>query len=462
MSTNKSSQDKEKNNNSQNKEQVIQFAFPLSKHLKSSDINLHEQFSPLQSLHSNIINSGNVCLDNNHYNQKIQSGNINQYPLGNLTFRPDFKWDSNVNLYNNYKYQSYSSSSNEYNNYLPNYYNSPQQPINSYSHDLNRQMRPHLSSSILHKQSQSSNQQVKINNIDYDSLSLEEVRKRTPYFCKEQQGCRFLQIKVDNIPYYAEINILPLIYPVLIDIINDQFGNYLIQKIIDKLLSPNALTILINYIYKNIYNISFNKFGTRVVQKIMEKIENRKEFIELLKPFLSCFLKNENSYFIIIKCFDLFYINDLTLLFDYYNKYVVDISCSKFGCVTLQKCLDIATNKNKNIIISKIIGNLPKLIADIHANYVISYVIQLKNRKHVKKIITKIITECNILELLTKKSSLSILELLTSIDFYKLGFNFSLILEIMKEYLFRRFILDPNGCISKWYYIISISNRKIT
>lgn len=77
-----------------------------------------------------------------------------------------------------------------------------------------------------------SNKSFQANQINYDLMSPNEIICLMPVLCKEQLGCRFLQNKVEVVPYYAEQYILPYITQILLEIINDQFGNYLVQKII--------------------------------------------------------------------------------------------------------------------------------------------------------------------------------------------------------------------------------------
>lgn len=78
---------------------------------------------------------------------------------------------------------------------------------------------------------------------NYDQLSLEEIISVIPAICIEQYGCRFLQSKIDQIPKFAENIVLPKIHLQLEELINHRFGNYLIQKLIDK-LPPYSLSTI--------------------------------------------------------------------------------------------------------------------------------------------------------------------------------------------------------------------------
>lgn len=90
--------------------------------------------------------------------------------------------------------------------------------------------------------------------INYNYMTIEEIQKCLPHLCKEQLGCRFLQTKVESIPNYAEKYILPVIFNNLLEIILDQFGNYLIQKILDTISLEMQSSI---YNLVSLYNINF-------------------------------------------------------------------------------------------------------------------------------------------------------------------------------------------------------------
>lgn len=106
----------------------------------------------------------------------------------------------------------------------------------------NPQMTNH-ESLPLNSSSQWSSKSFQASQINYDLMSPNEIICLIPVLCKEQLGCRFLQSKIESIPYYAEQYILPYINHILLEVINDQFGNYLIQKILQITGSETSSTI---------------------------------------------------------------------------------------------------------------------------------------------------------------------------------------------------------------------------
>lgn len=97
------------------------------------------------------------------------------------------------------------------------------------------------------KNSSSSSQQL-----NYDSLNINEIVNLLPIMVKEQLGCRFLQHKMMLDTFFAEKIIIPNINEYLIDVINNQFGNYLIQKILE-VVSKEPFSYLFNYVSISIF-----------------------------------------------------------------------------------------------------------------------------------------------------------------------------------------------------------------
>lgn len=69
---------------------------------------------------------------------------------------------------------------------------------------------------------------------DFEELGFEEIGKYSYSLAKDQAGCRFLQKKLDETPSLAN-EIFPKLMDKMIELMNDSFGNYLIQKVLEKL-----------------------------------------------------------------------------------------------------------------------------------------------------------------------------------------------------------------------------------
>jgi len=145
---------------------------------------------------------------------------------------------------------------------IPNDNNKPQNSSNNSNLLVNANITNQLNTQNVEKSSSSSNQipfedfnkfniskveSSEINNrelkttkliknpiTDLEELEIEEIGKYAYSLAKDQAGCRFLQKKLDETPSLAN-DIFPKLMDKLIELMNDSFGNYLIQKVLEKL-----------------------------------------------------------------------------------------------------------------------------------------------------------------------------------------------------------------------------------
>jgi hypothetical protein len=77
--------------------------------------------------------------------------------------------------------------------------------------------------------------------LDFDD---DELGKYAYSLAKDQAGCRFLQKKIDDDPEIVNTVLVPSVLEHTIELMNDAFGNYLIQKILDYIEDKRFYQIL--------------------------------------------------------------------------------------------------------------------------------------------------------------------------------------------------------------------------
>lgn len=76
------------------------------------------------------------------------------------------------------------------------------------------------------------------------TMSNEELAKHSYQLAKDQAGCRYLQKKIEDEPEIVNTLIYPRIVEHTIELMNDAFGNYLIQKILEHISEDKLYQIL--------------------------------------------------------------------------------------------------------------------------------------------------------------------------------------------------------------------------
>jgi len=210
---------------------------------------------------------------------------------------------------------------------------------------------------------------------------------------QEQTGCRFVQLKIEeknkknDLPFL--IKFFEKIKDNLITIINDQFGNYVIQKFFEGIvLNSNLLIRFFLNIRKDLFQISINLFGTRFFQKSLEILTSLYKQIEndVINDILRELVVN-HSYDLIIdtngnhvfqKILIMYPREKNQFIYDELNKISLEVARIKQGGCIFQRAFDVASFNQKKWLISEILKNVPLLINDEYGNFIIQSIIYLK------------------------------------------------------------------------------------
>ena len=208
---------------------------------------------------------------------------------------------------------------------------------------------------------------------------------------KDQGACRYIQKLLNDNP----VETLKVLYDTLckniLKLINDPFGNYLIQKIISFLNGDQLLEIL-KIISSFFYEICCNTHGTRVLQKLIDHSKDPKVknyFFELLKPLITPLLKELNGTFVVQKFAEVNneYSNEI-------NEIIVEnapvLSTHRHGCCVIQKYLELKDPIMTPNLLNKLIDNCLLLIIDQFGNYVIQTILLMGDKKYGNKLAEKI------------------------------------------------------------------------
>ena len=250
------------------------------------------------------------------------------------------------------------------------------------------------------------------------------------FIFQDQSNCRNIQEQLElhkNDVKYIQ-NFLEEIKPDLISIVEHQFGNYVIQKLLEILIHQEnrqlfkefALTINKN---DKLYEISVNNYGTRVIQKTLEKLIDNNFYSKIETPELNncindlikkhlydlCCDKNGNHvYQKLLKVFHNEKNNDF--LYEYLSPISLDVALLQQGATIFTTAFNFSNLKQKEKISKNIIENIDKLINNKYGNYSIQAIInKLENEKNLIEPIYLYISE-NLLELSKQKYSSNVID----------------------------------------------------
>ena len=333
---------------------------------------------------SEYLNFGNFINNKNNYFYNTNNNNIenniskqnNNELLNNIYYK-----QQQINYY-----QQYMNNQLQF-NYLYNQNNNNNNNINNIRYGYKNPNKSYSSNDIiksLNSQRFNNNQfnyMKKLINYNYTSLSDDELAKEAHLIAKIQNGCRFLEKKIEENPELVDSLFFNNILSYVEELSTAQFGNYFIKKIFHY-LSENKLLQFIAIIFPVIQTVATNLYGTRVLQDLIDFLKSDKllsAFVKIMVPYISIFVNDSNAVHIIYKLINI----DNNLIENIHEAFcnqILDIATNKKGCTFLKKYMEIMNeNKIKNII-KAIEDNLVSIITDQYGNYCIQFIILFQNQ----------------------------------------------------------------------------------
>ena len=350
-------------------------------------------------LYNNIGNNINYNLNTqlmNFNNIYINNKNINNFNQKNIFDDQQIDKNNVINTQNFFQIAINKSNENE-KIFLNNFMNK----IENFQNKKNNQK---LKS------------QISIQDLNIINLIINDIPSQ-----KKENNYHYLQMKILHNPIYANEILYPYLYPYMITLLNDQFGNYIYQSFIEILNTKNLYNFL--YVIKNNFNeISCSKNGTRVIQKLIEKSTNikqgnniiQKSLIEMLKGKIFELSNDENANHIIQKfIINIQYPYNNFIYEELYENFIY-IAITKYGCCVIQKCLINGNKEQKEKIVCLILENTFSLITNQFGNYVYQCIILLKDEKINYKIFEIIYNK--IIPLCKEKYSSNVIEKILDIN----------------------------------------------
>ena len=297
------------------------------------------------------------------------------------------------------------------------------------------------------------------NNIQNDALlRFQEANKKkyyVPHYIKDKYLCKQMEEKLEMNKtkklyinnFYQEIK------PSLINIIEHQYGNYLIQKLVEILIfqeNKELFKSLFLVIDPRLYKISIHIYGTRFFQKTLEKLENNYNKIEtddldqvfknMINNYLYKLCIDKNGNHVYQKIIKMFPKEKNDFLFDKLYDIALEISLLEQGVTIFQTAFEYSSKEQRDKICNKIIDNIKILINDQYGNYSIQKIFSLNDEKLDERIY-KYITE-NLFELSKLKFSSNVIDkFICNSNIY----SFSLIKDMINKDIIKDMIKHQYG-----------------
>nr|XP_043616284.1 pumilio homolog 12-like [Erigeron canadensis] len=218
----------------------------------------------------------------------------------------------------------------------------------------------------------------------FNTMSLKDLRGMIYFMAKDQNAYKILKSKIEN-PTNEEVElVLSEIMGSLVDLMKDQFGNVVIQKLVcvcnddQKTLIVRELTELPNHMI----SVCMSPCGTRAVQKLLENMNSPNQIMMVIRALHRSAAKlaiDPNGHHVLQHCLVHFDSEFTQLILDDIANNCLKVATDRSGCCVLQACVEHARGDVRNRLLSEIMANAIHIAEDPFGNYVLQHMVGLKS-----------------------------------------------------------------------------------
>ncbi|PRP87418.1 hypothetical protein PROFUN_00629 [Planoprotostelium fungivorum] len=215
------------------------------------------------------------------------------------------------------------------------------------------------------------------NRLDLKFPELDQMVGQIYALSKYQQGCRFLQKKLDeNNPSHTNI-ILNELMDHLMELMTDPFGNYLFSKLMEH-CSVQQREQIIRKIINDLLPTAFDMYGTQSMQKMMPYLTEPQidMVVNALKPSSIALIKHNKANYLIQYCLDHLPQKHNQWIYDAVCECMDDVGRDRVGCVIVKRCVDHATDNQMAELFRQISNTVLSLVQDPFGNYVVQHILE--------------------------------------------------------------------------------------
>ncbi|CAH1419618.1 unnamed protein product [Lactuca virosa] len=214
------------------------------------------------------------------------------------------------------------------------------------------------------------------------SSSLKQLRGRIYALAKDQNGCRILQAMFET-PTTEEVEmVFSELVDSITDLMKDQFGNYVVQKLVTLCNNDQKMKILLSLtkIPTNIILVCMNPHGTRAVQKLLENLKDPfqvKLIMNALHLGATLLANDPNGHHVIQFCLIHFHSDIIKPILTEIANECYKVATDRSGCCVLQACVEHSRGELRTRLVAEIMANSVHLAEDPFGNYVLQHMVGL-------------------------------------------------------------------------------------
>ncbi|XP_071712710.1 pumilio homolog 12-like [Rutidosis leptorrhynchoides] len=216
-------------------------------------------------------------------------------------------------------------------------------------------------------------------------MPLKELRGMICLLARDQNGSKILQSKFEN-PTIEEIEVV--LFDVLgsiADLMKDQFGSYVIQKLVC-VCNDDQKTLIIRELIElpnDIILVCMSSYGTRAIQKLLENLQSPNQIMMVIRALhrdgAASLAIDTNGHHVIQFCLLHYDTHFNQLLLDDIANNCFKVATDRSGCCVMQACVEHSCGEVRNHLVGEIMNNAIQIAEDPFGNYVLQHMVGLKS-----------------------------------------------------------------------------------
>lgn len=214
--------------------------------------------------------------------------------------------------------------------------------------------------------------------IDLKFPDLDQLQGQIYALSKYQQGCRFLQKKLDEKDPVNNKAIQDELFDHLVELMTDPFGNYLFTKLVEH-ADDKQRDAMVKKILPDLLTTALDMYGTQSMQKMIPYLTPSQinDVIETLKPSAITLIKHNKANYLIQYFLD--HLSDPAhnqWIYEAVGEALEEVARDRVGCVIVKRCIDRANETQKKKLISQMVSKTLVLVQDPFGNYVVQHILE--------------------------------------------------------------------------------------
>jgi hypothetical protein len=214
----------------------------------------------------------------------------------------------------------------------------------------------------------------------------------------DQVGCRRLQQLLDSsLPGHEQdvTAVLEELRPILGDLAEAPFGNYVFQKLMGCVTPAQRLSTLIA-LGPRLVTAGQSLHGTRCVQRLIrscavDNVAASAATLEVhLKGYMVTLSLNSRGSHVVQCCLEALPENSITFLYDELIKSLFEVATHRHGCCVIQRCIEVASHDRRLVMKDLVEERGLELMLDPFGNYVVQRVLNLFQGEDSRKLCSAI------------------------------------------------------------------------